>query len=430
MKADQSCVTDDCHERNRERTVAFLSVAAAAMAALSVVLPSGYSLGALLLLIGSIGGLTRSGIPRIDRTALATALAMSAYSIYWIAHAALHGADLSAFDQASRPLLAVPVLLATAIYGLRWIVIWTGIALGGISTGIIGVYETHIESARRASGGVGPEHFGNLSILFASLCVVGLAWMSETRQFKRYQVLPVLGMLGGLIGSLLSGTRASWIALVVLLLLISFAFLRLHLPRLVLMMAAAILVGSGTLVTIVDDSSFVTRVEGAAEDLRYLYTEESRTGSMSKRFDAWKGSLKLFEEKPLVGWGDRGYQDEMRLLAETGYITQGAARLNHSHNDWLNTASKRGLLGLVILAALYFFPIWLYARFLLSEQRNSDRIISLAGLVVSTNFLVYGLAHHALGSNNGVMNFAFWTAIFCGYITKAKIHEPLLRRQT
>jgi O-antigen ligase len=425
MKADKTAVSDDCRDRTSERISVFLSISAAAMAAFAVVLPSGYSIGALFLLIGSVFGLIRSGVPHVDRTTWAIVFAMSAYSTYWITHAALHGADPAAFDQTSRLLLAVPVLLATAIYGLRWAFIWIGIALGGVSTGVIGLYETYVESARRASGGVGPEHFGNLSILFASLSIVGLAWMSETRQPIRYRVIPILGIFGGFAGSLASGTRASWIALLVLLVLITFALLRLRLRRMLLVMAVAILVGSSALATTMDHSSFVTRLQGAAEDISHFYTDGARAGSMSKRFDVWKGSLRLFKEKPLFGWGDRGYQEEMNSLAESGYITKGAARLNHSHNDWLNASSKRGILGLTILAALYFFPIWLYLRFFRSEQTPSDRIISLGGLVASTNFLVYGLAHHALGSNNGVMNFAFWTAIFCGYITNAKRYNEL-----
>jgi O-antigen ligase len=397
----------------------YFSYASAAMAASAVIIPSGYSIGAVLLLVGSIVVIFRCGLSHMDRLAWATVLAMSAYSVYWISSAAIRGADTAAFDQPSRLLLAAPVLIATAGLHLRWYIIWAGVALGGIATGIVGIYEAYVRIVPRAEGYIGPEHFGNLSILFGTLSFIGFAWATSTDRTMGYRALLLLGFVGGIAGSFTSGTRASWVSLLVisLILLALFWWLRWRVFSIIIML---IIVSGGVGIALSDNSRVVERIEASISDMAYAVNEDTGHGSMSRRFEAWEGAWMLFLDKPLFGWGQEEYQNQMRNLAADGYITDAAARFNHAHNDWMNTGAKRGVIGLVILGAVYLLPLINFAVILRSGSNEQEKIVALGGTVVVINFIVYGLVHHALGSNNGIMNFAFWTAVFVGSCTGSR----------
>ena len=410
------------HQAKRD----YFSYASAAMAGIAVIIPSGYSIGAVFLLVGSVAVISRYGPSHMDRLAWATVLAMSAYSIYWITSAAIRGADTAAFDQPSRLLLAAPVLIATAGLHLRWSVVWGGIALGGMATGIVGVYEAYVRLIPRAAGYIGPEHFGNLSVLFGTLSFIGFAWATSTNRTMGYRALLLLGVLGGLAGSFSSGTRASWVALlaICLILLAMFWWLRWRIFSVIIMLT---LITGGAGLALSDNSRVVERIESSMSDMASALNEAPGHGSMSKRFDAWEGAWMLFLDKPLFGWGQEGYQNRMNMLAADGYITDAAARFNHAHNDWMDTAAKRGVIGLVILGAVYLLPLMNFGVMLRSDSEDQEKIIALGGIVVVVNFMVYGLVHHALGSNNGVMNYAFWTAVFVGACTSTRTDGKRLK---
>ena len=419
IKTESTRANEIVLDRTYQWAVVFFSLSAAAMAAIAVVLPSGYSVGALLLLIGSVTLLSREGLPKMDGLAWLTAAAMAAYSVYWMASAAIRSEGAAALDQPSRLLLAVPVLLAVSKTGLRWSLIWPGIAVGGVATGLIGLQETLIGGASRASGFVGPEHFGNLSALFASLSLVGLAWSINVGQKSAYRVIPLLGIVGGLGGAASSGTVASSLALLISLIVIALSLIRLRMP-VIGVSAMIVLFVAGAAIYSQDNLSLKSRTATYIERIEAFSDGGSATSSRPIRFDVWKGATQLFWEKPWFGWGNEGYQARMHALAENGYITARAADFNHAHNDWFNVLSKQGTIGFVILLAVYFFPIFFFVKRVSSLGVDSSGFISLGGLVLCVSFFTYGLTHHALGSNNGIMNYAFWLAIFCGSLAARK----------
>lgn len=412
-------------QKTKHKAGLAFSLSASMMAAFSVVFPSGYSIGAVLLLLVSIYTLIAYRLPEVGKLGWSLCVLMLAYSSYWMANAAFNGADVAAFDQPSRMALAVPVVLAGVRSVYRWSVIWLGIALSGIAVGILGVHEVVFLHERRASGFVGPEHFGNLSVLFLSLSIVGVAWAFATHRSVLYQSILALGIAGGLAGAAASGTRASWIAFAVLILILTPLLWKLRIRRMSASIILIIATGAGIGLH-QNDSNLVDRMANAISDVSLYYSDDVPHGSMSKRFEAWKGSAALFSQKPIFGWGDAGYQLGMEELAKEGVVSKTVGDFDHAHNDWFNAAAKRGVIGVLILTGVYLAPLLIFFRVLVRERGLPRRLVASGGVMVSVNFIVYGLAHHALGSNNGIMNYAFWIAVFAGFcLKKEKVNQPM-----
>ena len=93
-----------------------------------------------------------------------------------------------------------------------------------------------------------------------------------------------------------------------------------------------------------------SRIQSAVSDVQTYFAGDSHT-SVGARFEMWRGASQLFMQKPLFGWGEAGYEPAMRALVEQGRVDKVVEGFTHPHNELLDAAAKRGLLGLAAAAA-------------------------------------------------------------------------------
>ena len=382
------------------------------MGALAVVLPSGYSIGALLLLVLSVSWVRVRDFPHLGSAESWVVSVMVAYSLVWMVEAMLRGRGIDALDQPSRLLFASLCLVVFTKYRLDWGVVWVGIALGSIGGCIVALWQTGLEGAPRASGFVGPEHLGNLGALFFGFSVLGGLWFLTIERRYAHALLSAIGGLAALVMVLLSGSRSSWISLLPLLVLAGFLLVRLGQKRLLGLLSLVMLTLT-VIAVVIPQSGVVQRITETAEDLE-TYSEGTSSGSVGQRFQIWSGATQLFQQRPLFGWGERGYRSEMASMADRDVIAGEIAEFNHAHNDWLNVLAKKGIFGAIWLFAVYAVPLAFFTKSLLRSVDRRICILATAGAMLVINFVTHGMAHNALGSNNGVMTYAFWLAAITG----------------
>ena len=111
----------------------YSSVAVFLLGALALVVPSGYTYGAALLLLGGLVQLWRR--PRLDlvREDYMLMAALAGYSLLFMLQLWLEGAGSSAFDRPSRFLFAVPALLFVLAYPPRLAWLWSGLVVGAVA---------------------------------------------------------------------------------------------------------------------------------------------------------------------------------------------------------------------------------------------------------------------------------------------------------
>lgn len=127
----------------------------------------------------------------------------------------------------------------------------------------------------------------------------------------------------------------------------------------------------------------------------------------------WRGAAMLIQEKPLTGWGSNGYAEAMYAFGEEGIISREAAQHGHAHNEFVDAFAKRGMLGLVILLALYLVPMQMFARDMQAPDLAA-RAVATAGVLLPVTFLDFGLSQVFLEHNSGVMMYAFLLVVLWG----------------
>ncbi|RUR27821.1 O-antigen ligase family protein [Vreelandella andesensis] len=383
--------------------------------ALALVVPSGYSVGVVMLLLGS-GVLLINRPPlnltRQDRLIIGV---MVVYAVVSMAWAWWDGQGTRGFDKPSRFIFAVPVVLTIIAYPPRLSSLWAGLAVGAIGAGGWASWQKLAEGAWRATGYTHVIQFGNLSMLMGILCLAGLGWASCQPRRLPWFVFMLLGAFMGILGSLLSGSRGSWPSLPFVLVVLYISYGR-QLPGLIKGVLLILLVTVGTSVYMVPQLGVQSRVHQAYDDVARYASGENLRSSVGDRFEMWKGASHLIQEKPFLGWGQNGYQDGMQSLADSGVINPYVTVYGHSHNDFIDTWAKRGLVGLIALLALYLIPLRLFFG-QLNHPNHDLRSLAVAGVLLPVAYINFGLSQAFLAHNSGVMMYAFLLAVLWGCFT-------------
>ena len=390
----------------------YTSLSVFLLSAIALIVPSGYSVGAVMLLLGSIILLIKRpplGMIRRDWLVIAAMLAYAAVSmleVWW------DGQSSSGFDKPSRFLLAIPAMLLVMAYPPKLSYLWAGLAIGAIGAGSWAGWQKLVEGEWRAGGYTHVIQFGNLSMLMGILCLAGLGWAWVQQRRMPWLALLLVGALMGILGSLFSGSRGGWVGFPFVLLVLYQGYGR----YLSAMFKGSVLVGlvaSALLMYLLPQTGVEARFHEALNDVSLYVSGESQVTSLGARFEMWKGGLQLILEKPFIGWGDNGYQTGMQALVDKGVVHPVVTQYGHPHNEFINAWAKRGLVGLVVLLALYLIPMKFFARQLDSSDFEL-RSLALAGVLLSVAYIDFGLSQAFLSHNSGVMMYAFMLAVLWG----------------
>ncbi|MDP5292522.1 O-antigen ligase [Oceanimonas sp. CHS3-5] len=385
----------------------YSSLAVFLMGAIALVVDSGYTYGAGLLLLGALVLPWQRPQLGLERQDVAMMAVLAGYSLLFVLQLWWEGADVSTFDRPSRFLFAVPVLLFVLAFPPRLSWLWSGVVAGSLATAGWALWQKLFLGIERATGHTYVIQFGNISMLFGLFCLAGLGWAAVQPNTRRWVAMLLLGALCGALGSLLSGSRGGWIGLPFVFWVLYRAYGRIVGRRLVLLALAALLT-LGTLVYTLPQTGVQQRVQQAFVDIEQ-YQQGNKWTSVGARLDMWQGAITLIAEKPLTGWGWNGYQRGMQVLADHGGVIQFAAD-NHAHNEYLDNFARRGILGVLSLLALYLVPLRLFARRLGSANLEL-RAVATAGAILPVAFMDFGLSQVFFGHNSGVMVYAFWLAV-------------------
>ncbi|MFG6668606.1 O-antigen ligase family protein [Halomonas sp. HNIBRBA4712] len=387
-----------------------INTAVFTMGALALVVPSGYSLGAGVLLLTSATLLFEpaSRLDAADRKIIAVLL------LYGLGVGLLSTLDsgLRGFDRPSRFLLAVPVLLLIARYPPKLALLWAGLALGAIGAGSWALWQNLVMEVARAGGFLHVIQFGNLSMLMGVLCLAGLGFAFVQPRRWRWVALLLAGALLGMLGSLLSGSRGGWIGLP----FIAFVLYRGYGRALSLKVKGAAVAAALVIAVAmyaIPQTGVQTRVQAGVNDVTQYLGGGERDTSLGLRFQMWRGAGELITERPLLGWGETGYVEAMVALGERGVISPAATGFDHAHNEFIDATAKRGVVGLIILLALYLVPMRLFASGLAHEDYRV-RSLAVAGTLLPVAYIDFGLSQTFLAHNSGAMFYAFWLAVWWG----------------
>lgn len=382
------------------------SVCVFLFSALALAVTSGYSLGALVLLLASSWLLWKRPRLNLQRRDYLMLGALLLYFFIFTANMLYHGDPARELDMPLRALLAVPVLLLLIAYPPRPAAWWSGLAIGATTGAALAFSQFLATNATRPQAATSnPIHYGNASMLFGMLALSGLGWAREQRHSTAWTCLLLAGGLAGVFGSVISSSRGGWVVLPICLVIIAVHHAKQHGKRYRIAMFTLLLAIIAAAYAMPSSLVYQRAIIAVSELKKFESTGDAAT-SVGQRLEMWHTALDMSKQNLWLGMGRTGYLAQKQELVAEGKMSTSISAYTNAHNDYLDALVKRGLLGLLALLALFIVPLTLFG-YALRHSLPSARPYALAGVILCTCYPVFGLTTSSLTLNIGIIMLVF-----------------------
>jgi len=195
----------------------------------------------------------------------------------------------------------------------------------------------------------------------------------------------------------LSFTRASWLSLATALLFYVLFLLNVRLKHILMIGALAV-----AIIFVNRDSLLVdlSRNKKESDDNieNHLKSVSNVTSDPSnlERLNRWSSAIRLWEEKPLMGWGPGTYTfqyGQFQLPHEMTIISTNAGTLGGVHSEYLRPLAESGIVGLFLYLAfvLYTFVLGFKHQRVLE---GSSKYLSLAAFLGLITYFTHGVLNN------------------------------------
>lgn len=333
-------------------------------------------------------------------------LAFLAYFSTFVMSAIVHGDGFRIIDNPSRVLLFIPLILLFSQFPINQKVLLHAIPIGSVVTGLLAIYQKFALNLERPFPEIMSIQAGDIAMTLGTLSLAITTYLVYNKQYKIALLYLIFSFLG-MYSSILTLTRGAWITVIVTLPLI---FL-LYKKKLNIKLIIVGLISLIALISFSLSSPFVKeRANLISIEIHDYFEHNNSTSSIGARLDMWKATILAAQEKPILGWGYKGYSQFKKELAEKGIANPIITTFTSEHNQYLDTLAKRGLVGLIALLSIFFVPfIYFYKKY---KENEINQSIAVLGFIHITTVMVYCLAQSFFSHNSGSIFYFFGLVIF------------------
>ncbi len=223
---------------------------------------------------------------------------------------------------------------------------------------------------------------GNMGMLFGLVSLIALFAVNDWR----WKILAIIGFGGGVILSVLSGSRGGWLALIISLCTLTFVFFKYTRKtefRVLVFVQLILLLG---VILFWDYLPIQTRLMQVVNDIQ-LYADGNIHTSVGYRFELWKVSYYAFLEKPLLGWGWTNFNAAHQYVMQAG-LGEKTRLFGHSHNQFLLFLVETGLFGMLALLAFLLWPLLVAIRYIRKSDEFNTHVYWAVLMIVITEAIV------------------------------------------
>lgn len=229
-------------------------------------------------------------------------------------------------------------------------------------------------------------------------------------------------------GVILSFTRAAWLSLAVALGLLALIKIRPRWEVLTLL----VLAGLGTLWFVWGDleERFAQNEQVSSDNLTEhveSMSNISTDASNLERINRWKSAVRMFEERPVVGFGPGTY---MFLYApyqkpyEKTIISTNAGNMGNAHSEYIGPLAESGVLGSLSIIVIIALSIATGVRVYYRLEDHDMRYLALAALLGLVTYWTHGFLNNFLEMDKAscpVWGFtAFLVVLDCYFVPEVR----------
>jgi O-antigen ligase len=123
-------------------------------------------------------------------------------------------------------------------------------------------------------------------------------------------------------------------------------------------------------------------------------TNLQNDASNLERINRWVCAYRMFEERPLLGFGPGTYQFVYDQFQTPEYMTRISTHKGdkgNAHSEYFSYLSETGIIGLIVFMGIVIYSIYLSFNILSRNITKEQRLIVLASLLGLITFFTHGL---------------------------------------
>lgn len=275
-------------------------------------------------------------------------------------------------------------------------------------------------------------HYGAILAMFLPFTFAVL-FRKQLNGFLRLGLLLIFGIL--MLGFVLSISRAAWLS--IMLALGFFALVRLRIPW--------TLVFASILTTLIGAFSFQTELlmileknkqESSGNLIQHFQSASNISSDASnvERILRWNCAIRMFEEKPLLGFGPGTYAQKYapyQRSQEMTVISTNFGSLGTAHSEYFLALSEQGLIGMLSFISLAIVFLVTGVRVVQKPGIGYDeRILGYAALLGLCTYFIHAILNNFLDSDEASVPFWAMGAVLVALDLQMRDIEPKAESKT
>jgi len=390
--------------------------------ALSLLVPDGYSIGAILVLLLSFCLPFVKSKYKLSITDKCLILSFLTYGLGMFFLVYLDGFNTRWLDKPARFILVLFPLILLLKTVLNKNALAISCMIGAFGPFGVAIIERFYFGYPRAEGDENPIMFGGISMLIGLICLNYTLYFYKTRK-KAWCFFSAMAFFCGFFASLLSGSKGSWIILPVALIFLFWNYRELISKKLYLniLLAVTLIIGA---ISLTPSLGVSARIGTLISDVALYLEGNDKETSVSHRAELWKASIFMFQDSPVFGIGRSHQIDFKQNLVDQNLIHKSVLLFTHAHNEFLNELGLHGFFGLISLLIVYLGPLLLFGSKIKNSANNPNiKIYAISGALVPLCYMGFALTQAMFVHNSGVMVYAFLIIIFWAATSWAEREE-------
>ena len=256
--------------------------------------------------------------------------------------------------------------------------------------------------------------------------LIGFLFMKRYTSSQKIMIAVCLTVL--LTGVVVSYARAAWISLMAALVLSLVFYFKIKFRFILatVISGAIIFFVFQTQILLLLNQNNTASGGDASQDLQSV-TNIKTDDSNLERINRWSSALRMFEERPLVGWGPGTYMFQyapFQKQSEKSLISTNAGTNGNAHSEYLGPLSEQGVLGIVWVIALLYMVFNTGFRVVYNAKDKAQKTLAVLLITGLTTYFVHGFLNNFLDTDK--LSVPFWGFIAALVYLDIKQKEDVL----
>jgi O-antigen ligase len=272
--------------------------------------------------------------------------------------------------------------------------------------------------------------YGVILALFVPV-MFGMA-VDKTVSYQQ-RIFAVIALLILLIALYLSYSRAAWVSVGFAIGVLVLVKLRIKFKWIALSIAGLLIIFFTFQFEILDKLE-KNKQDASANFIEHLQSISNISSDASnlERINRWQAALRMFVEKPLVGWGPGTYQFEyapFQRSKEKTIISTNLGDQGNSHSEYIGPLAESGIPGLLSVLFILVTVIYTGLKVYRKAESKQTRLLALSATMGLITYFVHGTLNNFLNTDKASVPFWGFVAIIVAldlyYSSEEEIHQQI-----